>query len=513
MSLVRLPSRTSRASRASLASLVAALLAAWLIAWAGPAAAGPRQDVEKRLSAAMESYDLLEYETAKKLLLSALDLVKDGRLEGDAITAKVHLSLGIVYFAGLQDKAAARRSFIEAVTIDPEIALPAAYKTPDMSTLLETVRAATAPTRKPPDRGGDRGTGGGDVDRGTGKSGGAQSGGPVSAVDCLTLSGLAHRQIERSRRSVPQRIVASLGGDVQASKVALFVRGLSRPEFVEMRMTRDRDCTYTGTIPGNLLTGDTIHYYVAAINTKGTVVASSGSRGAPNLIELFGPEGSVDGGADENPLIEDPADPPPEPQETVFRRAAPRSPAKGGPRKFIVSVGAASGLGYVTGETEQQRNKVQCCIAPGLFTLWGEFGYALSPRLVLSGVARLGFPIGANLDGHSPLGPAGFVRARYSLSSAPDRGLYVMGQLGAGIMRNTIKLTEQVIEGMDTDIVAMGPLLAGGGLGYSAALTPMIALQLDVSATFGIPVVGELGTSKLNFGIQIDATLGAALRF
>ncbi len=490
MSLVRLP---------SLASLVAALLVAWLVAWAGPAAAGPRQDVEKRLSAAMESYDLLEYETAKKLLLSALELVKDGRLEGDAIAAKVHLSLGIVYFAGLQDKAAARRSFIDAVAIDPEIALPTAYKTPDMSTLLETVRAATAPSRKPP----DRDTGGGD----------ARSGGQASAVDCLTLSGLAHRQVERSRRSAPQRIVASLGGDVQASKVALFVRGLSRPEFVELRMTRDRDCTYTGTIPGNLLIGDTIHYYVAAVNTKGTVVASSGSRGAPNLIELFGPERAVDGGADENPLVEDPADPPPEPQETVFRRAAPRSPAKGSPRKLYLSVGVASGLGYVTGETEQQRNEVQCCIAPGLFTVSGELGYALSPRLVLAGVARLGFPIGANLDGHSPLGPAGFVRARYSLSSSPDRGLYVMGQLGAGIIRNTIKLTEQVIEGMDTDIVALGPLLAGGGLGYSAALTPMLALQLDVSAIFGIPIVGELGTSKLNFGIQVDATLGAALRF
>jgi hypothetical protein len=503
MSLVRLP---------SLASLTAALLAVWLLAWVGPAVAGPRQDVEKRASAAMESYDLLEYETAKKLLLSALELARDGRLENDPLTAKVHLSLGIVYFAGLQDKAAARRAFIEAVTIDPQIALPAAYKTPDMSTLLETVRAATAPARKPPpDRGPDDGTG---VDRGTGQSGGAPGGGPSTGVDCLTISGLAHRQIERSRRGAPQRVVASLGGDVQASKVALFVRGLRKPEFVELRMTRDRDCTYTGTVPGNLLSGDTIHYYVAAVNAKGTVVASSGSPGAPNLIELYGPEGAVDGGAEENPLVEDPADPAPEPQKTVFLRASPRAAAKGGGRKLLFSLSAASGLGYVTGETEQQRNKVQCCIAPGLFTLVGEIGYALSPRLTLSGVVRLGFPIGANLDGHSPLGPAGFARARFSFApSSAQSGPYLAGQLGAGIIRNTLKLTEQAVEGMDTDIVALGPLLIGAGGGYSIALSPMLSLQVDLTAIAGLPVVDELDTSRLNFGVQFDASLGAAFRF
>lgn len=490
-----------------LPALAAAALLLWLVAWAAPAQASPRTDIQKRLAAAMESYDLLEYETAKKLLASALDIAKDGKLEDDPIAAKVHLALGIVHFAGLQDKAAARKEFIEAIVIDPTVTLDPAYKTPEMAALLEQVRAASAGAGKPtpvkprPDPASTPTT------QGSG-----------DGVDCFTISGLVHRQVERARRGQPQRVSASLGGDVQASKVSLFVRALRAPEFQEIKLTRDRDCTYSGTINGNLLSGDTVHYYVAAVNAAGTVVASSGAPGAPNLIELYGAAASG-GERDDNPLIVDPEHPERAPQTSVFERAPARKAKDGGGRKLAVGFGAASGLGYVTGETEQQRNKVQCCIAPGLFTISAELGYALSPRLSIGGAVRLGFPIGANLEGHSPLGPAGFVKVRYALSRSAGTdgsgsGFRLAGMLGAGIIRNTIKLNpDAVVDGMDTDIVALGPVLLGGGIGYGAALTEMVTLTFDLNAIAGIPVVGELDTSKLNFGIQLDATLGAALRF
>lgn len=494
------------------AAVAAAALVAWLVAWASPAWAGPRADIQKRMSAAMESYDLIEYETAKKLLLSALEIAKEGKLEDDPITAKVYLSLGIVYFAGLQDKAAARKAFIEAVIIDPTVTLDPAYKTPDMSTLLETVRAASSGARPVPDRPSGNGNNGN-----SGNNGNNGNGGSDGRVDCFTISGLQHRQVERARRGAAQRISASLGGDVQASKVSVFVRSLRSPEFLEIRLTRDRECTYSGTINGNLMAGDIVHYYVAAVNSAGTVVASSGAAGAPNLIEMFGAAG--EGERDENPLIVDPEQPVREPQPSVFERAPERPAGQPGARKLALGMGVASGLGYVTGETEQQRNKVQCCIAPGWLTLSAELGYALSPRLTLGGAVRLGFPLGANLEGHSPLGPAAFVRLRYALSPSAGTGgsgggLRLMGQLGGGIIRDTVKLSaDGVIDGMDTDIVALGPVLFGGGIGYGAALTPMVALTFDLNAIAGIPVVSELGTSKLNFGIQLDATIGAALRF
>ncbi|HRC57280.1 MAG TPA: hypothetical protein PKU97_15210, partial [Kofleriaceae bacterium] len=188
--------------------------------------------------------------------------------------------------------AAARRAFIEAVTIDPKIALDVAYKTPDMSTLLETVRAATAGAggaaggKDPPPRD-DRGKPPGDP----GAAGAA-------GVDCFTISGLRHRLVESAPRNAPLRIAASLGGDIQAQRVSVFFRAVRAAEFQELALNRDRECTYTGTIPAGAMKGDLLYYYVAALTKAGQVVASSGAPGAPNLIELS------DRGAEPGPVID-----------------------------------------------------------------------------------------------------------------------------------------------------------------------------------------------------------------
>lgn len=503
--------------------ILAACLAACL-SWARPALAGPRNDVQKRLTAAMESYDLLEYEAARKLLLSALELAKEGRLEGDPLVARVHVSLGIVYFAGLQDKAAARRAFADAVATDPDVALDPAYKTPEMSALLESVRAQTAPSKDPPRD--DRG-------RGTDARGDAPE------FDCFTISGLKHHLVDSAPRGRALRVTAWLGGDIQAARVSVFYRAVRAAEFQEVRLVRDRDCSYAGSIPANAVTGELLYYYVAALNKAGLVVASSGAAGAPNLIQI------VDrGGADVGPARDqDPVDEPPARDERAGRdevdgrgrqdvrrdeggdgelrrdagaavRVEEPAPGRSGKRarKLSVALGATTGVGYVTGETEQLRNEVKCCIAPGWFTLSGEVTYALSSRLALGGAVRLGFPIGANIDGHSPLGPSAFARLRYALASTPS-SFYLAGQLGGGFIRNTLKLSDTMDPAMDTDVVALGPLLAGGSFGYLAALGRSFQLHLDLSAIVGVPVVSELGTSRLNFGVQLDATVGIGVLF
>lgn len=490
-----------------------ALVSAWLVAvavlWAPAVWAGPRADVQRRLSGAMESYDLLEYEAARKLLLAALELAKEGGLGDDPLTARVHLALGIVYFAGLQDKPAAKRSFVEALTIDPQVMLDPAYKTPEMSALLEGLREKVArsapPPREAPREGGD--------------------------IDCLTLSGLRHRAIESAARGSALRITAALGGDIEAQRVSVFFRAVRASEFQEVRLTRERDCIYVGAIPSAALSGELLYYYVAALGKSGLVVASSGAAGAPHLLELTGPavvEPRRPPPEERPPRVEPdrvvPAEPRAEPPAGAGElRTQPRgeggvgatvSPAnpRRRPSRFSVALGAASGLGYVTGETEQLRNDVKCCIAPGWFTLVAEAGYALAPRWTLGAAVRLGFPIGANIDGHSPLGPAGFARVRYAFSASPST-LYLSGQLGAGFIRNTLKLSDTADPEMDTDVVALGPLLAGGGIGYAAGLGSRLALRFELTAIMGVPVVSELGTSRLNFGVQMDATVGLGVHF
>src|SRR5690606_28682512 len=102
-----------------------------------------------------------------------------------------------------------------------------------------------------------------------------------------------------------------------------------------------------------------------------------------------------------------------------------------------------------------------CCFGGPIVALQPEIGYFVSPQLSIGIAARIGLPIGANVEGHATAAPGGLARVRYALSSSGD-GLRVMGQIGAGILRNTIKLDNHE-PGMDTDIVAQGPLLVGGG--------------------------------------------------
>ena len=87
-----------------------------------------------------------------------------------------------------------------------------------------------------------------------------------------------------------------------------------------------------------------------------------------------------------------------------------------------------------------------------------------------------------------------------------------MGQLGGGVMRNTIKLTTTT-PGMDTDIVAQGPLLLGAGVGFIKHLGGRVAFVADVSALAGIAVVDKLGTTKVNSGVGADLSLGFAVGF
>src|SRR5215831_11554296 len=114
--------------------IAAALAAVMLVLGAAApraAHADPKKDIQQKIKEAMENYDLLEYEEARKLLNQALTLAKQKKLENDPVTAQVHLRLAIVYKAGLNDDDSAKLSFASAVQIDSKITIDAAYKTPE----------------------------------------------------------------------------------------------------------------------------------------------------------------------------------------------------------------------------------------------------------------------------------------------------------------------------------------------------------------------------------------------
>ncbi len=446
---------------------------------AAPAFADPKSEIAAKSKQAMESYDLMDYEAAKKLLNQALATSKKAKLDKDPITARIYLDLGIAAFAN-SDPETAKVSFMSAVQIDPKIKIDAAYKSPELDKLLEEARKEAG--------------------------GGAGASEPVdSGVDCTTVKGFQHDLLDSGKRGAPQPVFALVGADLKASRVSVFYRAEGATDFTEVKMTAQGACKYVGAIPATAMKGSLVHYYVAAYVGDATKpAAAKGAANSPNIIELTGSATVATRGDGEDPL---------------GNKATVTTPPTGDvstgvvieskPARVYVGVTAGAAAGYVTGSTEGGNAVKNCCVGLGGVIIEPELGIFISPRTSIGVAGRIGLPLGANVDGHATLAPGAVLRVRYALADGGE-GLRVMGQLGAGIIRNTIKL-DNPMPGMDTDIVAQGPLLLGGGVGYKKNLSGSIAFVVDFSLLAGIAVTSKLGTSVLNSGVTGDFSLGLAI--
>jgi hypothetical protein len=466
-----------------------------LLLFSGHAHADPKGDVNAKIKAAMEAYDSFDYDGAKKQLTAAVAQAKKSKLDKDPVIAKAYLDLGIVAFA-VPDADAAKAAFVDAVKIDPKIQIEAAYKSPELAKLLDSARS----------EGGSSGsiavnTGGGEP----------TLGGSESSADCASVKGLEHTIIDTSKAGAPQPIEAMLGADVKAAKVSVLYRSEGATDFTEVKLTKQGGCKYVGAIPASAMKGSLVHYYVAAYNDAAKPVASKGSSGSPNIIEISGVAAKRTAGDDEDPIggAKRPAGGGGNSSADISQNV---TVTPKGPQKVFLGVTAGSGFGYVTGTTEGMNTVKNCCIGKDLLVVTAELGYFVNPKTSIGLAFRMGLPVDANLEGHATGAPAGLVRVRYALLPTGE-GIRVMGQVGVGYLRNTIKLDTTMTTGGDTDIVAQGPLLIGGGIGYMKRLGSAVAFVADIDATAGIAVVKTIGLSPMNSGISADANIGFAVGF
>lgn len=460
--------------------------ASFIVLLAGSAIAGPKEDIAAKSKEAMESYDLMDYDAAKKLLNQALATAKKAKLDRDPVTAKVYLELGIAAFAA-GDTEAARVAFLSAVQIDSKIQISVAYKTPDLTKLLDEARSEA--------------------------SGGGSSPEPVDAgVDCASVKGLQHTIIDTAPAGAPVAIEALVGLDITPIKVAVMYRAQGATDFTEVKLTKQGDCKYVGAIPKAAIKGELVHYYVAALNEHNKAIAAKGSSGSPNLLEISGVAAVTTNNDTEDPIGGGE-------QPTGGGEVSGGVVAGGKPPKVMIAVSGGTGFGIVTGNTEGGNMVQSCpprCVGNSLVVITPELGYYVTRKLSIGVAARLGLPIGANVnaenaEGHSTIAPAGLLRIRYALS-ASGQGVRVMGQVGGGVMRNTIEL-ETTTAGMDTDIVAQGPILIGAGIGFTKNLSGNFAFIADFSALVGIALGDKLGTTRVNTGFGADLSLGLAVGF
>lgn len=460
---------------------------------AGAAAEDTRsiRRVEEMNRAAMEDYDILEFDSAKKQLSDALAVVKKAKLDKTKVAARTHMNLGIVYGGGLGDQDTALLEFVSALEIDKDLKLDPAYRSPALQKTFDQARSTTgAGTVEPPVT-------------------------PPPPAE----SGLKHNPIEEAPSGAPVLISVRATTEIvdRASQIVLRYRPAGTEAFLSLPMKSGGGAEFQATIPETATRGESVHYFVEAKAATGKVLASAGTVDSPYIISIV------------KPVSGRPVDEPPDEENPISRQGGGTGSgtgdetgvAKSHPsvhRSFYINVGVGSGLGYVSGETEVSHQAVTCCVAPAPFHVLPEIGFWLSQKLTLSLVGRIGFPLGANVAGAATLAPGGFLRASYVFGR--DRGLYVQGGVGAGLIRHTIKLTRTSATANqgDTDTYVSGPLLFSTGTGYILPLgSSGLRFVADLDVIAGIPIVSSLGSgaraSKPGMTINGDLSLGIGFAF
>src|SRR5215510_15909012 len=95
---------------------------AFVIAVSGGQASAQEQAAIEKLvqmnKKALDDYDTLEWDAAKKTLLDALVAGKKAGLENHPVMARTYVHLGAVYITGFKNKDKALQSFSRALEID-----------------------------------------------------------------------------------------------------------------------------------------------------------------------------------------------------------------------------------------------------------------------------------------------------------------------------------------------------------------------------------------------------------
>ena len=81
---------------------------------------------------AIDDFDTLEFDLAKRKLLDALVAGKKAGLDNHPVMARTYVHLGAVYITGIKDRQKGLQSFVRALEIDPSIRIEKAMSSPEL---------------------------------------------------------------------------------------------------------------------------------------------------------------------------------------------------------------------------------------------------------------------------------------------------------------------------------------------------------------------------------------------
>jgi hypothetical protein len=538
--------------------------------FAGQAIAQDQAAIEKLVQMnkkALDDYDTLEWESAKKILLDALVSGKKAGLDNHPVMARTYVHLGAVYVTGFKNRDKAIQSFNRALEIDPAIQLSKGIATSE-------VNEAFAAAKR------ERGGGGGAE---TAPPPGKKRKGPVmegSDEAAAAPKKRAPREEKSStsdddseEKDLPVKIQAldcpnedeaiidkaatlrcAVAASLPVAKVFLLYQEPGKEDYAELEMKKSPKGWWVGKVPKKAVTGKSVKYYFEGRNAAGKAVVRNGELESPNFLLVMEEDayretkkkhaGGENLGEDvENPL--DVAEGPVRQSKLGGHREDVGLDVRYGKRKWWIGIGAGSGFGYAKGNGLEAVNAspettappgAKCgegsgfhdlspCFAPGgawagFFHLAPEVGFMLSPNVALSLEGRFQYiPQNQKYSRFAAHGAiSGLVKLmRYTKQSQLRFFGTALAGGGEGF-RFVVKPGSGITNEQDplysvrdfTDTVKAGPLVAGLGGGLYFEATRRAALVVEAHAlagfpTFGVVIDGNVAL-QINFYSETEAT-------
>ena len=532
------------------------------------------QDVEKQVSRmnkkAMEDYDSLEFESARKTLIDAVAILRANGLDETPLAAKTFVNLGILYIAGFKDRARGQQQFVNALKIKADIKIDPAIATPELDEAFAAAQKAVGvggrgvskpPVEKPP------------VEKPPVEKPPVEKPPELPPEPPAEVKGLQHNPVDESRPNTPVPIRAQLGTDLGATRLYLFFRGSGQEDYASVPMKNTGGADWVGVIPGDAVSGRALQYYLEARDARNRPVVGSGSAANPYIIainENAAAPTDVPQGIDvEDPLAAERA-----------RKRREEEERRGGKfHRFFIFASLGSGLGYVPAATSTEVawqfqadptgdiNKaayVREAVGSGgaVFAplhVGVELGAFVARNFSLSLLGRFEVFTGANAETQTPPDQAngathkatgavaGMLRARYRFLSGRVHP-YIHVDIGGGQIREILNIgpsntntdvgplvdrstatayngaTDRRAGAHDTpsvplqlvcpagsadcyDTIVLGDFLVGGGVGLWIDVHKYLAFIVDANW------LGAIGVGSGQTGMNIDVNLGFGAHF
>jgi hypothetical protein len=467
---------------------------------AGPALAQDQAAIEKLVQMnkkALDDYDTLEWESAKRTLLEALTVGKKAGLDNHAVMARTYVHLGAVYITGFKDRNKAIQSFTRALEIDPSIQLSRGIATQEVNEVFAEARPAPPKKRS-------------QLLSVSDDSGEKDLPVKITALDCPNEDEAIIDRTATLRCALEQTPVLQ-----QVANVFLIYQEPGKDEYTEVQMTRTAKGWYVGKIPKKAVNGRSIRYYFEGRNVAGKTIVTNGEEAKPLILLLMTEEAyrkskekKVDrrGPDTENPLN------------------VPEGPDRFGKRRWWIGIGAGTGFGYAKGEGLEAVNRSPDMMFnklasefqaggawAGLLHLAPELGFQISPNLAISVEGRFQYiPQPAQYARFAARGAiSGLLKVMRYSQQARIR-FFGTGIVGGGDgFRFTVHPVDPAVhpelQGVQDfkDTVRGGPFLAGAGFGMYYEASKRAAIVLEGHGLAGFPI----------FSFVVDANVALQINF